>query len=428
MIDARIVKGFRDFLPADEELRLELIGKLQKLFIKRGFRAVDTPVLEYAETLLGKSGGETEKQIFRFTDNGGRDVALRFDLTVPFARYMAMHREELGLPFKRFHIAKAWRGENPQKGRYREFIQCDFDIVGSDSLQSDIDILLTAFCALKNLGVKGITIHINHRGILNAFLERHNLTDKTTYVLRAIDKLPKVGADAVTRELEAFMDKAAAGQLLLFIKREITPAETLKKLETLAGHSAAFQRLKELYAAMQQLDLADYFTIDPAICRGLDYYTGMVFETFFNDLPSIGSICSGGRYDNLMALYSREKLSGVGGSVGLDRLIAALYETAVEVLSPPSRKVLLAYGSETIRLNAMALFLQEKGFSCDIFPLDKKYEAQVKYGLRHGCTWFIEAKPDGGWFMRNLVNRSTLQKESQAAVLEEVEKYGRSQE
>ena len=197
-IQPKILKGFRDFLPQDEILRSDLIEKLTKTFRSYGFVPIDTPVLEYTEILLRKSNGETEKQMFRFEDNGGRDVAMRFDLTVPFARFTAQHKEELYFPFKRYHISKVWRGEKPQAGRYREFVQCDFDTVGSDSAVSDFETLSLMKAALSAIGVDEIKIHVNHRGIFNRFLKKLGLSEKSEDILRAVDKIAKVGEEKVS--------------------------------------------------------------------------------------------------------------------------------------------------------------------------------------------------------------------------------------
>ena len=219
LIQPKVLKGFRDFLPEAEIQRALLIEKLTDIFRSFGFVPIDTPVLEYTDILLRKSEGETEKQIFRFTDNGGRDVALRFDLTVPFARFVAEHKEELAFPFKRYHIAKVWRGEKPQAGRYREFVQCDFDSVGSDSAASDFEILLLMKTALEAIGVNGVTIKINHRGIFNRFLERIGLKEKSEEILRTVDKLAKIGEEKTIELLsELSEDTKKASLILKYIK------------------------------------------------------------------------------------------------------------------------------------------------------------------------------------------------------------------
>src|SRR5574344_610294 len=313
LIQPRVLKGFRDFLPAAEIERDDLTEKITKVYRSFGFVPIDTPVLEYSEILLRKSNGETEKQVFRFEDNGGRDVALRFDLTVPFARFIAEHKEELYFPFKRYHIAKVWRGEKPQAGRYREFVQCDFDIVGSDSASSDFEILSLMKAALKVIGVDKVTIHVNHRGIFNVFLKKLGLLDKSEDILRIVDKLGKIGEDGVKQELlELFNTVAATAntaediadftvkqqQILDYINDTGSYDAVLDHISGLAGEEAApyVQRMRDIHNMMVAAGIQSSFVLDPAITRGLDYYTGVVYETFLDDLPSIGSVCSGGRY------------------------------------------------------------------------------------------------------------------------------------
>ena len=314
-------------MPSAEIGRSSLIEKITNVYRSFGFVPIDTPVLEYTEILLRKSSGETEKQVFRFEDNGGRDVALRFDLTVPFARYTAEHYGELYFPFKRYHIAKVWRGEKPQAGRYREFVQCDVDTIGSDSAAADFEILNTMKSALNSIGVNDITIRVNHRGIFNRFLNRIGVQEKCDDILRAVDKIAKTGKDSVFAELSEICGNENAQKIIEYI--EIPSGEkfesTIARLENLAGgENADSRRMRDVYAMMCAAEIENVFVFDPSITRGLDYYTGIVYETFLNALPSIGSVCSGGRYDNLAALYMKERVPGVGGSIGLDRLIAAL--------------------------------------------------------------------------------------------------------
>ncbi|GHU90237.1 histidine--tRNA ligase [Spirochaetia bacterium] len=330
-IEPRILKGFRDFLPPAEITRRDLLEKIEASFRSFGFLPIDTPALEYAEILLGKGGGETEKQIYRFKDNGDRDVALRFDLTVPFARFIAQYKGELTLPFKRYHIAKVWRGENTQRGRYREFTQCDFDIVGSDSPAADFEILLMMRNTLKAIGVD-VSIRLNHRGLFNRFLTGLGAADKSVEILRIVDKLAKIGQDETRKLLAEIAGEEAAEKILQYIGSHGNFEETLAAITALSGgESAESQRLRILRKYMIDSGTEASFELDPSITRGLDYYTGIVYETFLKDDPAIGSVCSGGRYDNLAGLYSKpsasqaaETISGVGSSIGLDRLIAAL--------------------------------------------------------------------------------------------------------
>ena len=327
LIEPKVLKGFRDFLPPSEMIRRNLTGKIEASFRSFGFVPIDTPALEYAEILLGKGGGETEKQIYRFKDNGERDVALRFDLTVPFARFVAQHQEELAFPFKRYHIGKVWRGENTQHGRYREFTQCDFDIIGSDSPAADFEILLLIRAALEGLGVEA-GIKLNHRGLFNRFLAHIGAREQSVEILRAVDKLAKIGADETRRLLAETAGEANAAKILDFIGAGNSAAgfaETLDRITALSGGpSPESERLALLWQFMNDTGTANSFSLDPSITRGLDYYTGVVFETFLSALPAIGSICSGGRYDNLAGLYSKTAISGVGSSIGLDRMVAAL--------------------------------------------------------------------------------------------------------
>jgi histidyl-tRNA synthetase len=325
-IEPRILKGFRDFLPSHEIARRSLIETIVGSVRSVGFVPIDTPALEYADILLGNGGGETEKQIYRFKDNGDRDVALRFDLTVPFARFVAQYKNELDLPFKRYHIAKVWRGENTQRGRYREFTQCDFDIVGSESPAADFEILLLMRNTLKAIGVEAV-IRLNHRGLFNKFLSHINAAEKSVEILRTVDKLAKIGENETKKLLAEITGDEGAAQILRYINCKGTYEEILQEITTLAGGpSPESRRLEMLRAYMKDTGTADSFVLDPSITRGLDYYTGIVYETFLKEDPAIGSVCSGGRYDNLAGLYSKDKdqVSGVGSSIGLDRLAAAL--------------------------------------------------------------------------------------------------------
>jgi histidyl-tRNA synthetase len=324
VIEARVLKGFRDFLPSQEIGRRSLVETIEGSFRSFGFVPIDTPALEYADILLGKGGGETEKQIYRFKDNGDRDVALRFDLTVPFARFVAQHKEELGLPFRRYHIAKVWRGENTQRGRYREFTQCDIDIVGCETAAADFEILLVMRDTFRALGL-GVTIRLNHRGLFNTFLTRIGAADRSVEILRAVDKLAKIGEGETRKLLAEITGDEGAARILEFIGCRGSYDEILRTLTELSGGpSPESERLALLRSFMEDTGTADCFVLDPSITRGLDYYTGIVYETFLNEDPSIGSVCSGGRYDNLAGLYSGDRISGVGSSIGLDRLTAAL--------------------------------------------------------------------------------------------------------
>ncbi|GHV77284.1 histidine--tRNA ligase [Spirochaetia bacterium] len=410
MIEPRILKGFRDFLPSAEIERRVLLEKVEKSFRSFGFVPIDTPALEYAEILLGKGGGETEKQIYRFTDNGGRDVALRFDLTVPFARFLAEHRGELSLPFKRYHIAKVWRGENTQRGRYREFTQCDFDIVGSDTAAADFEILLMIRHTLKSIDAGDVTIRLNHRGLFNRFLGRIGVSDKSAEILRTVDKIAKIGREATLEQLEALTGAEKARSILDYIRPRDSFEETLAAITAAAGGPCAeSERLALIRRFMADTGCADSFTLDPSITRGLDYYTGVVYETFLNELPAIGSVCSGGRYDDLAGLYSKEKLSGVGSSIGLDRLIAALESLGRLKGETRYAQVAVACIREADGGLAQALGqkLREAGITCEVFPDEKKLTQQYIVAEKKGIPWMI-IPSDGGsgsLTLRNLIKR-----------------------
>ncbi|MCR5219232.1 histidine--tRNA ligase [Treponema sp.] len=413
LIQPKVLKGFRDFLPQDEILRADLQEKLTRTYRAYGFVPIDTPVLEYTEILLRKSNGETEKQVFRFEDNGGRDVAMRFDLTVPFARYTAEHREELYFPFKRYHIAKVWRGEKPQAGRYREFVQCDFDTVGSDSATADFETLALMKAALKEIGVEKITIHVNHRGIFNRFLAKIGAAEKSEDVLRIVDKIAKVGEEEVLKELnEVLHNQDSSKQIIEYIKPLSGWDETLKHIEELAGGEAEdSKRMKDIHEMMKASGIQDCYVLDPSITRGLDYYTGVVYETFLNDLPSIGSVCSGGRYDNLAGLYMKDKVPGVGASIGLDRLIAGLNELGMINAkgSYLDAEIFNTDSELAIHYQKTAGQLRAKNISVEVFPdcvkMNRQYNVTEKKGMPWGILISKEQAAQDKLTLKNLKTR-----------------------
>jgi histidyl-tRNA synthetase len=420
IIEPRVLKGFRDFPPSAEIERKGLIEKIEASFRAFGFAPIDTPALEYAEILLGKGGGETEKQVYRFTDNGGRDVALRFDLTVPFARFIAAHRSEITLPFKRYHIAKVWRGENTQRGRYREFTQCDVDIAGSNSPASDFEILLVMRDTLKAIGAGDVTIRLNHRGLFNRFLATLGLLDRSVDILRMVDKSAKIGRDAVVERLVGIAD-AKAEKILQFIEAKGDFEEVLARLTGLSGGpSPESERLATLRTYMLQhggANSAAAFTLDPSITRGLDYYTGIVYETFLNDMPEIGSVCSGGRYDNLASLYSTERISGVGTSIGLDRLIAAL-----EALGRLEQRVSYARiavaclkEADAGAYQAIAERFRDAGLACEVFFTGEKLTKQYMIAEKKGIQWLV-IPPSENPLRGNLTLRNLAARENSASL------------
>lgn len=427
LIQPKVLKGFRDFLPEAEIQRALLTEKLTKTFRLYGFVPIDTPVLEYSEILLRKSNGETEKQVFRFEDNGHRDVSLRFDLTVPFARFIAEHKEELYFPFKRYHIAKVWRGEKPQAGRYREFVQCDFDIVGSDSASVDFEVLSLMKSALAQIDVNNITIRVNHRGIFNVFLEKLELSDKSEDVLRIVDKLAKIGKDEVKIQLDEITQSSdKSEQILTYIAGSSDFDSTLALIAKMAGENAAahVKRMQDIRQMMIASGIESTFVLDPSITRGLDYYTGVVYETFLNDLPTIGSVCSGGRYDNLAGLYMKDKISGVGASIGLDRLISAL-----EQLGVTSKKgsfvdveVFCLDASLAMKYQQVATQLRNAQISCEVYPDAKKIGQQYAVTDKKGVKWGILIQPSDAeqnvLTLKNLLTREQFEKISLEKAIE----------
>ena len=427
LIEPRILKGFRDFLPRQELTRREMIEKIERSFRSFGFVPIDTPALEYAEILLGKGGGETEKQIYRFSDQGGRDIALRFDLTVPFARFIAEHKSELTFPFKRYHIAKVWRGENTQRGRYREFIQCDFDIAGSDSAAADFEILLIMKNTLQILCKSGITIRINHRGLFYRFLTSLGLQERAAEILRQVDKLAKIGRDGVEELLKSSISRDESQKILDFISLG-TDGDfdtVLEKLKAAAGEGEDTKRLDELRCYIKDAGITGSFILDPSITRGLDYYTGVVYETFLDKLPGIGSVCSGGRYDNLAGLYSKELVPGVGSSIGLDRLEAALEELREREKHSgyADAAVVCLKADDAGKIQAAAERFRRCGLNCEVFLDVKKASQQFMLAEKKDIPWVII--PDfvsGRFTLRNIAgreNREDVDFDTAAAIIKE---------
>jgi histidyl-tRNA synthetase len=394
-IEPRVLKGFRDSLPSAEIARKDLVEKIENFFRSFGFVPIDTPALEYAEILLGKGGGETEKQVYRFKDNGDRDVALRFDLTVPFARFVAEHRGEITLPFKRYHIAKVWRGENTQRGRYREFTQCDFDIVGSDSAAADFEILLMMQKTLSRLGAGEVAIRLNHRGLFNRFLSRLGLPEKSADILRTVDKLAKIGREETLKLLAEPAGAGKAKEILDFIEIRGSFDETLAALNAAAlgpgGFCPEAERLALIRRFMIDTGIEGAFTLDPSITRGLDYYTGIVYETFLADMPELGSVCSGGRYNNLTGLYLKEAVPGVGSSIGIDRLIAGLESLGRLGARPGYAGLAVACTSEKNSGAAQALAekFREAGILCEVFLEEAKLPKQFMLAEKKGLRWIV---------------------------------------
>jgi len=417
LIEPRTLKGFRDYLPELMIPREHLLEQARRVYRSYGFAPIDTPALEYAEILLGKGGGETDKQLYRFQHHD-HDIALRFDLTVPFARFAAQHIGQLGTPFKRYHMGPVWRGENTQRGRYREFWQCDFDTIGTTSNASDIETALVIHDLFRALGFERFEVRINNRLILNGLFEHLALADKKAACLVALDKLPKVGAEAVLAEMaeQAGVQPEQGKKVLGLAAMEGSSAEILDRLQNDYGANArmadGIARLRQLFQVVQEVGIPEErMRLDLSIARGLDYYTGIVCETFLTDLPKIGSVCSGGRYDNLAELYTKQHLPGVGASLGLDRLLAAMEELKLlPKVSTTAPVLVVQFTAERIgSYQQMARTLRAAGIGTEVFPEAKKLGQQLKYAEGRGFRVALLAGPDelsqGVWKVKDLVKR-----------------------
>jgi histidyl-tRNA synthetase len=388
MIEPRILKGFRDFLPREMMQRQALMATARRVYESFGFAPIDTPTLEYLEILSGKGSEETDRQMYHFVDNGGRPVGMRFDLTVPLARYVAQHIAQLGTPFKRYHIAPVWRGEKQQRGRYREFVQCDFDTIGTRSVMADLEMVLVIDQLLQALGFKRFQIRINHRKLLNGILANQNLEAHAVGVLRAIDKLGKLGAEAVQAEMvsQVGIPAPVASQILELTQQTGDPDTVLSLAAAAVGSHPLGQQgvaeLRELLPAAVAAGVpAERLVLDISIARGLDYYTGTIVETQLLDLPEIGSVCSGGRYDNLAGLYTKQDLPGVGASLGLDRLLAAMEELGLVPDRSSPTEVLLAFFEPQLQCEYLRLAaqLRASGIKVEFYPEPAKLKKQLKY-------------------------------------------------
>ena len=423
LIPPRTLKGFRDFPPALAMPREELIDKARAVFRSYGFAPIDTPALEYREILTGKGGDESDKQMYRFADHGGRDVALRFDLTVPFARFAAQHIGQLGTPFKRYHIGPVWRGENTQHGRYREFYQCDFDTIGTDANAADIETVLVIHDLLAALGFERFAIHVNNRLVLNGLLESLGLAEASAAILRALDKLQKIGAEKVIDEMAATasVPSDTAKYILSMVQiTEGTNAGMIDKLEfAFSGNDYVTEGIANLRQLVEAFEGAgfpeDRLAIDLSIARGLDYYTGTVYETLLGDLPAIGSVCSGGRYDDLAGLYTKQHLPGVGASLGLDRLMAAMEELGLLQDAATSADVFIVqFSTEALpSYIALARRLRQASLRTELYPEAKGMGRQLKHADRKGFPIALIGGPDelerGVWQVKDMRDGSSAE-------------------
>ena len=396
-VTPRILPGFMELLPADQILFNDMYDKIRSVYESFGFLPLDTPIIELSEVLLAKAGGETEKQIYRF-NKGDNDLSLRFDLTVPLARYVAAHQNDLVFPFKRYQMSKVFRGERPQKGRFREFYQCDIDIIGGDELSIlyDAEMPTVIYHVFKKLGIGDFTIRLNNRKVLGGFFASLGLSDKIEEILRTIDKIEKIGKEKVVAELISIgVPEEMTETIIGFITISGDRKETVAKLRALNVENEVFHMgVEELETVTDAMILfgmpEENFRIDLSIARGLDYYTGTVYETTINGHPEFGSVCSGGRYDNLTGYYTDKKLPGIGISIGLTRLFSQLRDngliapkagTMADVLIVPMDKETVPYAV------SVAAKFREAGIPSDVYYGEKGMKQKMKYAGRSGFPY-----------------------------------------
>ena len=386
--EPRTLAGFMELLPNEQILFDQMKQTIENTYKRFGFLPIDTPIIELSEVLLAKAGGETEKQIYRF-EKGDTDLSLRFDLTVPLAKYVAKNYGNLSFPFRRYQIGKVYRGERMQKGRFREFYQCDIDIIGDENLDiiNDAELPSVIYTIFKELGFDNFTIRLNNRKILNGLFESIGQKESSVEILRVIDKIDKIGKEAVIEELQKLgVTQDAIDKIVSFIEIDGTTDEKLAKLENLKIENDTFVKglseLTEVVKYMRLFGIPDSnFKVDLTIARGLDYYTGTVYETFLNDYRELGSVCSGGRYENLAEYYTDKKLPGVGISIGLTRLFYKLNElNLINANKKSVSDVLIIPMVDNLEKPIMlATRLRSAGINTEIYLNNKKLKAKFKY-------------------------------------------------
>lgn len=429
-IEPRILKGFRDYLPEVMVPRTRLLRRIAEVFERYGFEPLDTPSIEYSEILLGKAGPEAEKLFYRFRDNGDRDVALRYELTISLARVYAQYKGELPRPFKRYQMGPVWRAESPAKGRFREFWQCDVDVLGTDSLLADAECLAIDYAVMRALNVPSFLIRFNNRKLFRGLQAKLAISDGTVMdaVMRSVDKFDKVGEAGVKAELQSLVgqggfSEASLAAVLDFLHLGEKAAGNVARLDALQATlgntemgAAGCAELRDVYESARAMGVPDeVLCIDPTIVRGLDYYTGTVFETYLQDLPGFGSVMSGGRYDGLVALFSNEDVPAVGISVGIDRLIAALEELKLLPKTRSSAVALVTVFAPEQRGYALRAVtaLRKGGINAELYlEPGAKLQKQLKYSSRKGIPFVVIAGPEeekeGVVSLRNMGNGEQL--------------------
>lgn len=397
-----ILPGFMELIPSEQILFNKMLDTIRKNYEKFGFLPIDTPVIEKSEVLLAKGGGETEKQIYRF-EKGDTDMSLRFDLTVPLARYVSQHYSDLNFPFRRYHIGKVYRGERNQKGRFREFYQCDIDIIGNGSLSiiNDAEIPSVIYSTFKDLGFSSFTIKINNRKILKGFFNSLDIED-STFILRAVDKLDKIGIEGVEKELQSLeLNQNTIDKIKSFISISGSNSQIIEKLKGLSIENELFNKgIEEMSTVIKYISIfgvpEDNLKVDLTIARGLDYYTGTVYETFLNDYPSIGSVCSGGRYDDLASYYTSQKLPGVGISIGLTRLFYQLTQAEIIKTTDNSLTKVIVIPMEGCLDKGIEIVnrLRQEGIYTQVYVEDTKVSKKFNYSDKLNIPYTIVVGSD----------------------------------
>jgi histidyl-tRNA synthetase len=424
LITPRTLSGFRDYLPEGMLARESILETARRVYRSYGFTPIDTPACEALDVLLGKGGDESDKLVYRVlgAKSDKAEMGLRFDLTVPFARFAAQHINQLGTPFKRYAIGPVWRGERPGHGRYREFWQCDFDTIGTTANAADIETVMVINDLFEAIGIEKFEIRINNRMVLNGLLETRGLLEKSIPLLRSLDKLPKIGRDKVIEEMinEAGITFDEAGRVVDLSEITGTNEQVLDRVDAGISSSpndrtaAGVNRLRELLAVSKTAGIPEgRIKIDLSICRGLDYYTGTIYETFLTELPGIGSVCSGGRYDNLASKYTKQVLPGVGASLGLDRLIAAMEELKHPLLTgrgTPADVLVVQFDAARLgEYQRVARQLRAAGVAVEVYPDAKKVGQQLAYAEKRGFKLAVIAGEhefaQGIWKVKDLAKR-----------------------
>ena len=397
-IEPRTLPGFMELLPKEQILFNKMKEKIQKSYEKFGFLPIDTPIIEMSDVLLAKAGGETEKQIYRF-QKGDNDLALRFDLTVPLAKYVTEYYNDLSFPFRRYQIGKVYRGERPQKGRFREFYQCDIDIIGDGELSiiNDAEMPAVIYSTIKDLGFEDFTICINNRKLLSGLFKELDLEEKSVDIMRIIDKIEKIGKENVIECLKDLeLNKNQIDDIINFIEISGTTEEKINSLEKLNYTNEIFneglEELKQVVKYVKAFGVPNSnFKVDLTIARGLDYYTGTVYETFLNEYRELGSVCSGGRYDNLAEYYTDKKLPGVGISIGLTRLFYKLNELNAlkEEQNSIAKVLVVSMVEDNSKALEVATELRSENINAEVYLENKKIKAKFKYADRLAIPYVI---------------------------------------